>query len=71
MKLDEEPNENIFVLKRMSDRVKQELLVRIVADMLTTLIERDSDQRFIDLYNDLKPLLESRLRRRREGGFVS
>ncbi len=66
----EEINENVFVLKRLSDRAKQELLVRVVADLLTALVERDSDQRFIQLYNDLKPLLESRLRLRREGGFV-
>ncbi len=67
----DDDRENVFVLKRMSNGVKQELLARVLADLLTHLVERDSDQRFVELYNDLKPLLESRLRLRSKGnGFV-
>ncbi len=61
---------DVAIKRQLTGQDKQDLLVRVVADLLTALVERDADQRFIQLYNDLKPLLESRLRRRSETAWV-
>ncbi len=39
-------------------------LARVLLDLLAVIIEKDSDQRFVDLYNELKPRCERKLRKR-------
>ncbi len=55
----------------MLERARKVSLASVLLRLLEVLAEKDADQRYLDLLNELKPRVERRLRDREGGGVGS